>query len=128
MQLENVLIVDQDPDDVQLLNEALVETMPEVHVEVAESCDSLLEKIVNQVPDVVFIDTYLPPEDGSRCLEELRKNASYENIIVVVLSGSYVPREVDYYLSKGADYFFHKPSSYSKLKDIVSTICSYKRA
>ena len=87
-----------------------------------------MKKIETNIPDVVFIDTYLPPDDGSSCLHALRRKAEFKNVIVVMLSGSFVPNEIDYYLANGADYFFHKPSSYSKLKDIVSTICSYRRA
>ena len=44
MNLENVFIVDQDPDDIFLLHEALAETLPAVTVEVAESCEVFLEK------------------------------------------------------------------------------------
>ena len=93
MNLETVFIVDQDPDDIGLLNDALSETIPQAKITVAKSCETFIEKIARQKPDIVFLETYLPPENADRCLEAIRKIPECSNVIVVVLSGYYTRKE-----------------------------------
>ncbi len=125
--MKTVFIVDQDEDDVTLLNDCLLETFPELQIEIASDCDLVIEQIKHQKPDVVFLEPYLPPESGDKYLQEIRSSPECQHVIVVILSGYYRDKQAATYLANGADYYFEKPASFPELKSIIQTVFQEER-
>ncbi len=103
-----VLIVDDDPDNVLLLETFLSEDAESIRT-VTDS--RLAEQAFNEfVPDIVLLDLHMPDPDGLEILRRLRSvRASLGFIPFVVLTGDTGNVARNSALVLGADDFLTKP-------------------
>jgi CheY-like chemotaxis protein len=82
---KTVLIIDDEPDTLtyfsSLLQDEGFETM------VAENGDEALKKVSAVKPDLITLDITMPETSGVRCYRELRENAAYRDIPVIMITG-----------------------------------------
>ncbi|MEO7047616.1 MAG: response regulator [Ferruginibacter sp.] len=124
---KKVIVADDDNDDLLLFQEALKETCPDTELESVTNGQQLLALLnTTSLPEAVFIDLNIPGKNGRECLYEIRHKEEYNEMLVIVLSGSHSQAEINYCLETGADYFFIKPSSFGELKNIVAEVCTGK--
>jgi len=89
-----VLIVDDNPDDRDLL-EALVESaLPAATVKVAENGFQALVAIGRSAPDVLVTDIRMPHMDGLEMLRHLSRSDSAQRPKAIVAVSSYHPQQV----------------------------------
>ena len=81
---ERLLVVDDDPDVVEMVRQLLAETS----FEIAAATDGVdaLETIERQPPDAILLDLMLPRLDGFAVIEELRRRPAGRDIPIVVLT------------------------------------------
>jgi putative two-component system response regulator len=103
-----VLIVDDDPDNVLLLESFLSEDAESVRT-VTDS--GLVEQAFNEfVPDIVLLDLHMPDPDGLEILRRLRSvRASLGFVPFVVMTGDTGRVARNSALVLGADDFLTKP-------------------
>lgn len=106
MKQERVLIIDDDPDVVELLVDILEDAGYEALT--AASCQEALDKLQleNQEPHLVLLDIMMPDIDGFQILHLIRERSS---VPVIMLTAR---REVDYLrdaIDIGADDYIKKP-------------------
>lgn len=84
-----ILLVDDDPDDLFLLTDAIKSINP--HCGLIEAYDGdaalvLLEELCsrNEVPDLIVLDINMPIMDGRELLTQLKSREVYKDIPVVV--------------------------------------------
>ncbi len=78
-------------------------------VTVAEDGLTALEKITEQVPDVILLDLNMPKLGGRELLARIRKDARLALIPVIIISGDSSPQEKALEFGIGADDFLGKP-------------------
>lgn len=112
-----IFYVDDDLDDRELVSEVLKEIDPTISCVTAcdgrDALDTLAAK--DLVPDFILLDINMPKMNGRKCLEELKKDARYSNIPVIMYSTTRDPREINSYFQLGAHSFLRKPTSYQQL-------------
>lgn len=81
-----ILLVDDDPDAVRLL-ERMLTALPHPYT-IMKAFDGAhaLEVMEQNVPDVALIDLVMPGMDGQQLLERMRADARLQNIPVVIVS------------------------------------------
>ena len=81
-----VLLVDDDPDVVRLLERML--TMLPRSYKVLKAYDGLeaLEVMQDELPDVVFLDLVMPALDGEQVVSRMREDERLRNVPVVIIS------------------------------------------
>ena len=102
-----ILIVDDDPDMVDLLRLALADTRCSVCT--ASDGKEALRKALRSPPDLVVLDLLLPGLNGFSVCEQLRLNpatADVPIVMITVLPGEF-PRLVG--TEAGADAYLNKP-------------------
>lgn len=67
------------------------------------------------LPDIIFMDVVMPGINGFRATRLLRKDASTENIPIVIVSGKEQPTDKFWGLRLGANDFLAKPISRGSL-------------
>jgi DNA-binding response OmpR family regulator len=111
--IPRILIVEDDPDMVQLLRIALTDAGYSAS---AATCGKeALRKAQRSPPDLVILDVLLPGMNGFSVCEELRRNTATAAIPVVmttVLPGEF-PRLVG--TEAGADAYLNKPFQIEEL-------------
>jgi len=80
----NILIVEDDPDILSSLAEAIRESGFEV--ETAANGYQALTRLETQLPDLIFLDLMMPLMDGWKFLEVARQRFPTWNAPVVILS------------------------------------------
>ena len=115
-----VLVVDDNVDAVKGLA-ALLKMSGHV-VEVAYDGPTALTAALAAPPDVVLLDIGLPGLTGYEVAQQMRREATLRNIVLVALTG--YGRETDRQLSleAGFDYHLVKPADFDEVERIVASV------
>ena len=107
------LLADDDPDDLQLLQEGLSRVVPDHILQYVDNGDKLFEASVVQQPHIIFLDINMPGCDGPECLKQLKADNTVSNIPVVMYSSSSASWSFEECYKLGAARYFIKPVTYS---------------
>ena len=107
-----VLVVDDEPDVIEVVNLCFGLRWPEAEVASARDGDQALKLIERDRPDLVLLDIVLPGMDGFQVCQEVRR---FSDVPIVMLSAR--DAEVDKVrgLEMGADDYITKPFSHLEL-------------
>jgi CheY-like chemotaxis protein len=118
----NILLANDDIDDCIFFRQALTELSSLNHLTHLNDGEELmlwLSKHGNDLPDMLFLDLYMPRKNGFECLAEIKRDKKLGNIPVVMFSTSMDTDVVDRLYSGGAQYFIRKPTVYTKFRDVI---------
>ena len=107
-----VLVVDDDPDVIDVVNLCFSLRWPEAEVLAARDADEALKLIEHESPDLILLDVVLPGMDGFQICQEVR---GFSDVPIVILTAR--DTEVDKVrgLEMGADDYITKPFSHLEL-------------
>jgi PAS domain S-box-containing protein len=84
--IKEVLIIDDSPDDLRLMEKILTEHSS-FHPTLAEGGEAGWKTLTEKTPDAVILDLFMPDIDGFTILERLRTTPELRDLPVVVVSG-----------------------------------------
>ncbi|GGR52686.1 response regulator [Deinococcus seoulensis] len=133
MNTRRILLIDDNPNDVELALTALDETPagPGGHeVSVASSgpeAIALLEqaRVRGTLPDLILLDLKMPHMDGIAVLDAIRANAALRGIPVVMLTTSGEGRDIRESYAHGASAYVIKPMDFTQFRDAMRTIQAF---
>jgi len=116
-----IYLAEDDLDDRELFMDALGEVPLNTEVTQFDNGVDLMDNLFSDspLPDVIFLDLYMPIMDGFACLADIRSFSRFRDIKVIVYSTSYVEREVDQLKADGANKYIQKPNSFNQLKTLL---------
>lgn len=123
-----VLLVEDNPADVDLTREALASSKLLLNLSVAsdgEQCIDFLESedhTANPRPDLVFLDLNLPRLSGRDVLAHMKSSKTLCTIPVVVLTSSDAEVDIAQSYGLGANCYITKPVDLSSFLSIVSMV------
>ena len=121
-----VFIVDDDPDDRQLILDAFLKTNPTIDCVFIENGEQLMETLnttdPKNFPSLILLDLNMPGMMGLHALKEIRSNKSYSHIPTIILTTSTFAQDESSSYKLGASCFLHKPQSFSELQEISASI------
>jgi CheY-like chemotaxis protein len=117
-----VMIAEDDDDDYYIFSVAMAETTYKVLLSRAVNGQILLQKMEQELPDIVFLDMLLPVLDGQHCLKAIRSNKRYDNIPIIAYTSLKDLESIEFCYREGSNLFVMKPSSYADLKKILERI------
>jgi len=113
-----VFIVDDDPDDRQIILDAFLKNNSALDYEFINSANDLLTKLYSietEYPDLIVLDLNMPGIMGLQALREIRQNKKFSQIPVVVLTTSTLNNDRKSAYELGASCFLTKPDSFSEM-------------
>ncbi len=124
-----VLLVEDDPADVELTRETLADAkvLTRLHV-VGDGLEALAflrreEKFADAPrPDLVLLDLNLPRMDGRAFLAEIRADDRFKSIPVVVLTTSQAEEDIVKSYRLGANCYITKPVGLTEFARVVNAI------
>lgn len=121
-----ILLADDDQDDTEMFCEALADIDENIICYCAENGSKALKVLEKQdeIPNVVFLDLNMPVMNGWECLKELKSDARYKNIPVIMISTSSHKNDMDAASNLGAACYFIKPNNFKDLKEVLGSITS----
>jgi CheY-like chemotaxis protein len=122
-----VLIVEDNPGDVELAKEALRETSLTLDLHVAEDGAEALDFLRNEPPDaprtdLVLLDLNMPKVSGHEVLEEMKNDPDLRLIPVVVFTSSSAREDIEAAYDRYANCYITKPGDLDDLVDVVRAI------
>jgi two-component system, chemotaxis family, response regulator Rcp1 len=119
-----VVLIEDNPGDVRLLEEAFRELHANIRIQVAKDGAEGLDIVEKRVgekllpwPDLILLDLNLPKISGHDVLERLKANPSTRRIPIIVLTSSRADVDVRRAYDSHANAYLRKPSS---LDDLIS--------
>ncbi len=124
-----VLLVDDDPGDVLMIEEALESIGAPRNVYVVndgEEAVSFLRRTGAHEdaprPDVILLDLNMPRMDGRQVLAEIKNDPELRSIPIVVLTTSQAPSDILSSYSLHANAYVTKPMNLDGLTEVVRRI------
>ncbi|MCQ3938604.1 MAG: hypothetical protein DPW18_16380 [Chloroflexi bacterium] len=122
-----ILVADDRPDNVTLLARYL-DYEGYDHVSAFDGQEAL-NKVQDEMPDLVLLDINMPNKDGFTVLEEIRANPALEHIPVIILTAARLDSsDVRDGLNLGADDYITKPFDRHELMARIRTKLRVKEA
>ena len=130
-----ILMADDDADDCLLVREALVENGRKYDLRVVRDGEELLDYLHRRgpyaevgaapVPDLILLDLKMPKKDGREALPELKADAWFKQIPVVVLTTSTDKDDIEYSYRMGVNSYVTKPVTFRALVELMDTLGKY---
>lgn len=122
-----ILVADDMPDNVTLLARYL-EYEGFDQITATDGVDAL-NKVRDELPDLVLLDINMPNKDGFSVLEEIRADPAVAHIPVIILTAARLdPMDVQSGLNLGADDYVTKPFDRHELMARIRTKLRVKEA
>ena len=118
----HILIVEDEPEIRELLNFSLARAG--FRVTEAESAESALQKLFNQLPDLVIVDWMLPGMSGVDLAKRIRKDELTNSLPLLMLTARSEESDVLKSFDSGIDDYMSKPFS---PKELVARIKALMR-
>lgn len=111
MMNKKVLIVDDEPNILILMEQALEKLEEENDVELLTAKNGLeaLELIKREKPDLVFLDVMMPKMSGLEVCDTVKNKLALENIYIIMLTAKGQEFDKQSGMAVGADLYMTKP-------------------
>ena len=133
--LFTILMVDDDPDDRLLFKEACEEVRLRNPLDFLENGEQLVDYLKRRgpyadlegspFPGIILLDLNMPLKDGREALEEIKADAEWRHIPVIVLTTSKDEDDILSSYGLGASSYIVKPISLDRLMRVVNSIGEY---
>ncbi|HZY82675.1 MAG TPA: response regulator [Cyclobacteriaceae bacterium] len=110
-----LLCIDDDPEDIELFQDAVRVINQSYECVVASNGHEGLKKLATLVPDYIFLDINMPIMDGKETLRNIRKDGRFHSVPICIFSTSVSKKDAELCRVLGADRCMVKPSSFEKL-------------
>ncbi len=122
-----ILIADDDPEDRQLIKEALNESRLLNEIEFAADGEELMKRLnsSDKLPGLILLDLNMPKKDGREALKEIKSNPRFRQIPVVILTTSKAEEDIYRTYNLGVNSFITKPVTFTSLVDIMRDLGRY---
>jgi len=122
-QIQKLLIVDDDPISIAILQNLL---QSQYQLSTAENGQKALDKITEDMPDLILLDIHMPIMDGFTTCEKLKQTPKYANIPIIFITDEENADEAKC-LNLGAVDFISKPFITEIVKARVATHMALKQ-
>lgn len=127
-----VLLVEDNPGDVLLMEEALGDSAVETQVDVVGDGDAALAFLRGTGshagslrPDIVLLDLSLPGRNGNSVLAEIKDDPDLRSLPVIVLTSSTAPDDVTESYDHYCNTYVVKPMRFADYGQVVRRIEEY---
>lgn len=122
---DNILIIDDKPDNLRLLNELL--RSENCHVRTFTSGEMALEAIRNDIPDLILLDVSMPDMDGFEVCEQIKAIPMFADIPIIFLTGKTEKKDIIRGFEIGGQDYVTKPFNDKELLARIHTHLSLKK-
>jgi CheY-like chemotaxis protein len=133
--LPTLLLVEDNPDDVELVQRAFRRTGFSIRILTVADGEQATQYLSGAalyadrhaypLPDLVLLDLKLPKLDGHGVLAWVRAQALFDTLPIVVLSSSGEREDIAAAYQAGANSFLRKPFDFAALQNLLGLVYQY---
>jgi CheY-like chemotaxis protein len=127
-----VLLVEDDPGDIELTKEAIEKARLSINLNVVRDGEEAMAylrrkgEFANAVrPDLVLLDLNMPRKDGREVLREIRADPDLTSLPVVILTTSDADEDILRTYDLGANCYVTKPVGLEQFMKVVQTVGNF---
>ncbi|PSR04572.1 MAG: response regulator [Bacteroidetes bacterium SW_11_45_7] len=127
-----ILLVEDNPGDVRLTQEALKESDIPTNVNVAVDGEQAIgylngksEYASSPKPDLILLDLNLPKKNGLEVLEIIKDNDGLKHIPVVIITSSEAEFDISKSYNLHANCYITKPVEFDDFNNVVQNIVRF---
>ena len=127
-----VLLIDDNPADIDLMSEVLANSKRPCHVTVASNGAEAVSLLRHQgnyaeapVPNLVVLDLNLPCKDGREVLSEVKADPDLAKIPVVIFTTSQSSSDISRSYELGANCYVQKPGNLRDFFAVVQSMADF---
>ena len=117
-----ITLADDDIDDFENFQIVLKQLKSTADLTYVKNGEELLESLATSIPDLLFMDDYMPCKDGKECIKEIRANSRFDELKIIIYTSLTFPSSVEYFFKHGANLFIEKPVSLKGLRNLLEKI------
>jgi two-component system, chemotaxis family, response regulator Rcp1 len=129
---QEVLLVEDNPGDVRLIQEAFRDADRSIHLQVASDGMGAMAYLRHEGahahaarPDLVLLDLNLPKMDGREVLAHIKRDDSLKTIPTVILTASDAEADIVKSYQLQANCYLCKPANSEGLASLVKSISDF---
>jgi CheY-like chemotaxis protein len=127
-----ILLVEDNEGDIGLIEEVFEEAKIRNNLHVAEDGEEAVLFLHGEGkfsgsprPDIILLDLNLPKKDGREVLKEIKENASFKRIPVVILTTSNAEKDILKAYDLHANAYITKPLDFNQFLKVVESIGNF---
>lgn len=124
-----ILLAEDNPDDVELMREALVESKLDIGVHAVSDGVEAMAFLRRETPyenapkpDLLLLDLNMPRKDGREVLKEVRADSNLRGLPVVILTTSQAEQDISDAYELCANCYVSKPVDFEQFMKVVGAI------
>lgn len=125
----NILLIEDNPGDVRLTQEAFKEGRLSINLDVVMDGVEAIKFLKKETPyeeaitpDLILLDLNLPKRDGREVLQEIKTDDVLKRIPVVVLTTSNAEQDILKSYNLHVNCYINKPVDFDKFFDVIQKI------
>lgn len=127
-----ILMVDDNPADIDLTSEVLAQSKGHFHVNAVNDGVEAISYLRRQgkyadapVPDLVVLDLNLPRKDGCEVLSNIKSDPALAKIPVVIFTTSQASSDITRSYKLGANCYLRKPGNLPEFVAVVRSMAEF---
>lgn len=127
-----VLLVDDNPGDIDLMREILSSCKRHYHIHSVADGEEAISFLHRRgkycdapCPDLVILDLNLPRKDGRTVLKELKSDSLFYKIPIVVFTTSQASSDITSSYALGANCYLRKPGNLDDYRAVVRSMADF---
>jgi CheY-like chemotaxis protein len=124
MEALKILVVDDDVDDYLFFATAIKKYQAAVDLHYRREGNEVINFLRINPIDIIFLDLYMPGMDGISCLKEIRSNAAFKHIPIIIFSGAKEEALILQAFESGANCYIVKTPSEKGLETTLRSLLS----
>ena len=130
-----ILIAEDDPDDREMVKDAMTECRLANNIDFVEDGEQLVDYVFrrgayaglpkSKLPGLILLDLNMPRKDGREALKEIKADPELRCIPVVVLTTSKAEEDILRTYDLGVNSYITKPVSFASLVETVKVLGKY---
>jgi CheY-like chemotaxis protein len=129
---KTILVAEDDSNDIYLLKLAFVKAHLNVHFEFVQDGEQLIDYLAardsspeHPLPELLLLDIKMPKVNGFEALEWIRRQPGLRRLLIIMLTSSDEPRDINRAYDLGANSYLVKPCGIEHLIDIAEHLYTY---
>jgi chemotaxis family two-component system response regulator Rcp1 len=127
-----ILLVEDNPGDIRLTQEALKESQIEITLDVVSDGEQAVDFLMQRNrfsdsirPNIILLDLNLPKKNGIEVLKEIKVHDSLKKIPVIVLTTSDAEHDISKAYELHANCYILKPVDFDDFAQVIKLIETY---
>ena len=127
-----VLLIEDDPQDVEITKEVMELSKMKININVVNNGAEALSYMRRENgyresirPDLILLDLNMPKMNGREFLDEIKKDDNFKMIPVVVLTTSKADEDIIKSYKLGASCYITKPVGLDQFQEVVQAVDNF---